>query len=127
VLPSISSIEELPILLFPLDKDVLTMELDRCFEEFHVENDPTSLHQVAKALVFLQKKYGPPTKLFGKGSASRYVHTLMKGLKTESSSTKSQVRIFALNNIRFSLEYGHNALAFVFTGYKCRNGPHDFD
>lgn len=91
-MPSLASIDDLPIFLFPLDKDVLTLELDLAFKEFHVEMDPTGMHHIARALVLLQKRYGAPSKVFGKGTAASYVFNLMQNIKQESGSFKPQVR-----------------------------------
>ncbi|ODN00291.1 Vacuolar protein sorting-associated protein 33A [Orchesella cincta] len=91
VLPSLESIDDLPIFLFPLDKDVLTLELDSVFKEFHAEMDPTGMHHIARALVSLQKRFGTPSKVFGKGAAASYVFSLMQNLKQESGSFKPQI------------------------------------
>lgn len=90
-MPSLASIDDLPIFLFPLDKDVLTLELDLAFKEYHVEMDPTGMHNIAKALVSLQKRYGAPSKIFGKGAAASYVYNLMQNIKQESGNFKPQV------------------------------------
>ena len=91
MLHSIASIDELPLLLFPMDTDVLSMELDGVLKAFHAENDSTGLYHVAKALVFLQRKYGTPATVFGKGQAARYVHELMEAIKHETGAIKPQV------------------------------------
>ena len=91
VLPSLTSIEELPLLLFPIDTDVLSLELESAFKEFHVENDPTSMYYVAKALVYLQRKYGVANSIFGKGQAAKYVYDLMQSIQQETGVIKPQV------------------------------------
>lgn len=96
--------EELPIYLFPLDKDVLTMEQDSAFKDFHLDNDPTGMYHIAKALVFLQKTYGVPAKVFGKGAAASYVHSLMQYIKQESGSFKPQVGRFFNYNLNIICE-----------------------
>ena len=39
---------ELPLYLFPLDSDLLSMELPNAFKEFILDGDPTSIHYAAK-------------------------------------------------------------------------------
>lgn len=89
---SLCSIDDLPIFLFPLDKDVLTLELDLAFKEYHTDMDPTGMYNIARALVYLQKRYGTPSKVFGKGTAASYVFNLMQNIKHESGNFKPQVR-----------------------------------
>lgn len=62
MLASLQSVEELPIFLFPLDKDVISLEQEYAFKEFRLDVDPTGLYHVAKAIVYLQKTYGVPAK-----------------------------------------------------------------
>jgi hypothetical protein len=91
VLLSLSSVEELPIYLFPLDKDVFTMEQENAFKDYHLDMDPTGMYHIARALVFLQKTYGAPARIFAKGFAACYVHSLMQCVKQESGPLRPQV------------------------------------
>lgn len=98
---SFSNIGELKCDFFPVDNDLLSMELkdvyrwvrfmeaDLCpmyhwcfalfvYSELHVEGDPTSIHLSATALVSLQKLYGRIPKIYGKGSLAQKVWELTK-------------------------------------------------
>ena len=45
---------ELPLYLFPLDSDLLSMELPASFREYTLDGDPTSLHYAAKvSMIFI--------------------------------------------------------------------------
>jgi len=67
------------------------MEMQGILKAFHSENDASGLHHVAKALVLLQRKYGTPSKVFGKGQAARHVYELMEAIKNETGGIKHQV------------------------------------
>ena len=56
VFGSFSHLHELSIGFFPLDVDVISMEKPSIFRDFHLKQDPTSLHEVAKAMMSLQVK-----------------------------------------------------------------------
>lgn len=59
------------------------MELNETFKEFHLENDPTCLYQVALAIQRLQKLYGKISKISGRGPAASKVWNLLKRLNRE--------------------------------------------
>ncbi len=45
----------------------------RVFRDYHLEDDPTSLHPVALAAMALQALYGTIPRVYGKGRAARQV------------------------------------------------------
>ncbi|KYQ52859.1 Vacuolar protein sorting-associated protein 33A [Trachymyrmex zeteki] len=75
--------------LFPFDNDLLSMELSGSFKEFHLENDPTCLYQVAQAIQGLQKLYGKISKVTGRGPAASKVWELLERLNREEEDNKS--------------------------------------
>ncbi|CAD6239032.1 GSCOCG00008613001-RA-CDS [Cotesia congregata] len=83
VLGSFTLIEEFVCDLFPFDNDLISMELNETFKEFHLENDPTCLYQVALAIQRLQKLYGKISKISGRGPAASKVWNLLKRLNRE--------------------------------------------
>lgn len=48
----------------------MSMEIPEVFREYTLENDPTYLYQIAQAIIFLQKIYGPIPKVWGKGKGT---------------------------------------------------------
>lgn len=54
------------------------------FREYHLENDPGSLYQVAQSILFLQSKFGPIGKVWGKGMAAKQVWDLLVRLQKEN-------------------------------------------
>ncbi|XP_075543054.1 vacuolar protein sorting-associated protein 33A isoform X5 [Dermacentor variabilis] len=76
-------IEEYALELFPVDSDVLSMEMDASFKECHVEEDTTSMHYVARALITLQSLYGVIPNVYAKGKMAKLVGDLLVRLRRE--------------------------------------------
>ncbi|XP_053982157.1 vacuolar protein sorting-associated protein 33A [Hylaeus volcanicus] len=89
VFGSFTLIEEFKCDLFPFDNDLLSMELSGSFKEFHLENDPTCLYQVAQAIHGLQKLYGKIPKVTGRGCAAGKVWELLERLSREEEENKA--------------------------------------
>lgn len=89
VFGSFTLIEEFKCDLFPFDNDLLSMELSGSFKEFHLENDPTCLYQVAQAVQGLQRLYGKILKVTGRGPAASKVWELLERLNREEEEHKS--------------------------------------
>ncbi|OAD52769.1 Vacuolar protein sorting-associated protein 33A [Eufriesea mexicana] len=92
VFGSFTLIEEFKWDLFPFDNDLLSMELSESFKEFHLENDPTCLYQVAQAIHGLQKLYGKISKVTGRGPAASKVWELLERLNREEEDNKTSVQ-----------------------------------
>ncbi|XP_031836624.1 vacuolar protein sorting-associated protein 33A [Nomia melanderi] len=88
VFGSFTLIEEFKCDLFPFDNDLLSMELSGAFKEFHLENDPTCLYQVAQAIHSLQGIYGKIPKVTGRGPAASKVWDLLERLNREEEDSK---------------------------------------
>lgn len=65
------------------------MELSGSFKEFHLENDPTCLYQVAQAIQGLQKLYGKISRITGRGPAASKVWELLQRLNKEEEDSKA--------------------------------------
>lgn len=63
---------------FPVDNDLLSMELKDSFRDLHIEDDPTSIFLSAKALISIQKLYGRIPKIYGKGNDAKKLWDLLK-------------------------------------------------
>lgn len=84
---SLKTIEEYNCHFFPFDSDLLSMEIPEVFREYHLENDPSSLYQVAQSIYFLQSRFGPIGKVWGKGAAAKQVWDLLVRLQKENRDT----------------------------------------
>ena len=56
-----------------------------CLQEVVAEGDPSSLHDIAKALMTLQSMFGCARILKGKGTAAHAVHMQLSRMRQELS------------------------------------------
>ena len=83
-------IKKLPIYLFPMDNDLVSMELNNPLFDLAFHNDPSSLSFVAQALLKLQKNYGMIDFIKAKGELS---HNIVQMLIEEEQALKGESRI----------------------------------
>ena len=81
----------LPVYLFPLDTDLLSMELSSSFRDC-VSGDTTSLHYTASALTRLQAVTGVIPRIYGKGAAAAQVFDFMMRMKKEACGQEPGIR-----------------------------------
>merc|ERR1719300_1876766 len=81
----------LPVYFFPLDTDLLSMELPTAYGDI-ASGDLTSLHYAATALTRLQAVTGTIPRIYGKGTAAAQVFDLMTRQKKETCGRVPQVR-----------------------------------
>ncbi|GIZ02713.1 vacuolar protein sorting-associated protein 33A [Caerostris extrusa] len=83
---------EYTVELFPVDCDILSMELETSFKvKCYIDNDMTSMHYVAKALMTIQAVYGIIPNIYGKGKCAKHVFDLMTRMRRELSGNDPQV------------------------------------
>ena len=61
------------------------------YRDFHLEQDPTSLHSVARAMMTLQSVYGVIPNVYGKGKAAKQVFDFMTRMRREMMGQEPQV------------------------------------
>lgn len=89
---SFTTVEQMPhCSVFPIDNDVLSMEIEDGFKEYYIDNDPTCLFQIANTLLLLQDTYGPIRRVYGKGDSAMRVWKLMNKLSKESQNLKADI------------------------------------
>jgi len=79
-----TSIAELPIYFLPLDKDVLSLELEESFSNLYLRKDPTSTFLLARALMLIQQKHGLFPRITGKGDNAKRLADLLKRMRQEA-------------------------------------------
>ncbi|KAI1865488.1 uncharacterized protein JN550_008245 [Neoarthrinium moseri] len=77
------SIHELPLYFFPLERDVLSLELDDSFRDLFLCKDTTPAFLIAKALMGIQSKHGLFPRIIGKGDNAKRVATLLSRMRQE--------------------------------------------
>lgn len=81
------SIQEFKCDIFPVDSDVMSLELQNDFRENYLEGDPTCLYNSAQALRTIQQIYGIIPRVYGKGQAAKQVWDLLCRLNKEEQGT----------------------------------------
>lgn len=78
-----TNVAELPLFFFPLEKDVLSLELDNSFGDLYLAKDPTPLFLLARALMGIQQKHGLFPRIIGKGDNAKRVADLLARMRQE--------------------------------------------
>ncbi|XP_050526937.1 vacuolar protein sorting-associated protein 33A [Daktulosphaira vitifoliae] len=84
------SIEEFCCFLFPMENDLMSMEMNDCFKELSIEKDPTCLYRVAQAIVMLEDIYGRIGHITGKGQIVKNVWDLVSKISLEPRKPNSK-------------------------------------
>jgi vacuolar protein sorting-associated protein 33A len=77
------SIAELPLSFFPLERDVLSLELDDSFRDMYLAKDITPTFLIARALMEIQQNHGLFPRIIGKGDNAKRVAELLSRMRQE--------------------------------------------
>ncbi|KAL3964316.1 hypothetical protein ACCO45_001320 [Purpureocillium lilacinum] len=77
------SIAELPLSFFPIEKDVLSLELDDAFRDLYLSKDITPNYLLAKALMEIQQNQGLFPRIVGFGENAKRVSDLLCRMRQE--------------------------------------------
>ncbi|KAI1109039.1 Sec1-like protein [Nemania sp. NC0429] len=77
------NISELPVYFFPLERDVLSLELDDSFRDLYLFKDATPTFLMAKALMGMQSNHGLFPRVVGKGDHAKRVAELLTRMRQE--------------------------------------------
>lgn len=77
------SVSELPLTFFPLETDVLSLELDESFRDMYLSKDVTPNFLLAKALMGIQQNHGLFPRIIGKGDNAKRVADLLTRMRQE--------------------------------------------
>ncbi|KAM5359425.1 hypothetical protein ACJZ2D_014479 [Fusarium nematophilum] len=77
------NISELPLSFFPLEKDLLSLELDDSFRDLYLSKDVTPNFLMAKALMEIQQSHGLFPRVIGKGDNAKRVADLLSRMRQE--------------------------------------------
>lgn len=78
------TISELPLYFFPLERDVLSLELNDSFEDLYLNKDVTPTYLMARALMEIQQNHGLFPRIIGKGDHAKRVADLLGRMKQET-------------------------------------------
>ena len=77
------NIAELPLTFFPLERDVLSLELNDSFKDLYLSKDVTPTFLLARALMEVQQNHGLFPRIIGKGDHAKRVADLLVRMKQE--------------------------------------------
>ncbi len=77
------NVAELPLYFFPLERDVLSLELENSFQDLFLFKDTTPTFLMAKALMGIQSKHGLFPRVIGKGDNAKRVAELLTRMRQE--------------------------------------------
>ncbi|XWW97141.1 hypothetical protein V2A60_005122 [Cordyceps javanica] len=78
------NVSEIPLSFFPLDKDILSLELEDAFRDLYLHKDVTPNYLLAKALMDIQHVHGLFPRITGKGDNARKVADLLIRMRQEA-------------------------------------------
>ncbi|KAJ8295842.1 Vacuolar protein sorting-associated protein 33A [Rhodotorula toruloides] len=80
-------IQEFQLGLIPLEKDVLSLEYEDVWRKIELDGDNAAIFDLAKALMTIQRAFGPIPRLIGKGDSARRLVDLLKRLRREQPAS----------------------------------------
>ncbi|XP_030833027.1 vacuolar protein sorting-associated protein 33B isoform X1 [Strongylocentrotus purpuratus] len=87
------TMEEFHLDLFPLDYDILSLELPNFFRWFFLDGDQTWIHSVSTSLVNIQALYGTIPHIYYQGRCSKMVWEMMNTLQSlQGTQLKAPVK-----------------------------------
>ncbi|KAG9236007.1 Sec1-like protein [Amylocarpus encephaloides] len=78
-----TSIAEFPLYFLPLEKDVLSLELEDSFSDLYLRKDPTPTFLLARALMLIQQRHGLFPRITGKGDNGKRLADLLARMRQE--------------------------------------------
>ncbi|TVY44811.1 Vacuolar protein sorting-associated protein [Lachnellula occidentalis] len=78
-----TSIAEFPLYFLPLEKDLLSLELEDSFADLYLRKDPTPTFLLARALMLIQQKHGLFPRITGKGDNAKRLADLLARMRQE--------------------------------------------
>jgi len=78
-----TNIAEFPLYFLPLEKDLLSLELDDSFADLYLRKDPTPIFLLARALMLIQQKHGLFPRITGKGDNAKRLADLLGRMRQE--------------------------------------------
>lgn len=78
-----TSILEFPLYFVPLEKDLLSLELEDGFGDLYLRKDPTPTFLLAKALMLIQQTHGLFPRITGKGDNAKRLADLLARMRQE--------------------------------------------
>jgi vacuolar protein sorting-associated protein 33A len=78
-----TNIVDFPLYFIPLEKDLLSLELNDSFSDLYLRKDPTPTFLLARALMLIQQKHGLFPHIIGKGDNAKRLADLLRRMRQE--------------------------------------------
>nr|KMM70133.1 vacuolar protein sorting-associated protein 33A [Coccidioides posadasii RMSCC 3488] len=83
------NIAELPLYFFPLENDLLSLELPESFSDLYLHRNPGAINLSAKALMQFQRRHGLFPRIVGKGDNARKLADQLLRMRKELDAEES--------------------------------------
>ncbi|KAM7540948.1 hypothetical protein Aperf_G00000043681 [Anoplocephala perfoliata] len=84
IFDKLAGVYDLPLLLLPIDNDLLSMEDPNCFADYSLRDKETGLFNFAKGLMKFQSVYGLFPRIRAKGPKAKRVVEMLTQMRQES-------------------------------------------
>ncbi|TNY17677.1 putative ATP binding protein [Rhodotorula diobovata] len=92
-------VQELQLGLIPLEKDVLSLEYEETWKKTELDGDYSSIYDLAKALMTVQRAFGTIPRIIGKGDSAQRLVELLKRMRREQPSSYSSTAPLANGHV----------------------------
>ncbi|XP_076444222.1 vacuolar protein sorting-associated protein 33B-like [Babylonia areolata] len=99
------TLEEFHLDLFPVDTDLLSLEMPSIFRSFYLDGDYTHVHTVASSLVKLEQLYGRIPNVYTIGKMSKMTHDVMNIMHDQEEGQQTKFNIGQLYIIDREVDY----------------------
>ncbi|KAL8606733.1 hypothetical protein ACOMHN_018767 [Nucella lapillus] len=99
------TLEEFHLDLFPVDDDLLSMEMPSLFRSLYLDGDQTHIHTVASSLVKLEQLYGRIPNVYTIGKLSKMTYDVMKIMHDQEEGQQTKFNIGQLYIIDREVDY----------------------
>ncbi|GAA5979504.1 hypothetical protein JCM11641_005416 [Rhodosporidiobolus odoratus] len=80
-------IEEFQLGLIPLEKDVLSLEVEDVWKKTELDGDYSPVYDMARALMTVQRAFGTIPRIIGKGDSAKRLVDLLQQMREEQPSS----------------------------------------
>ncbi|GAA6000399.1 hypothetical protein JCM10207_007996 [Rhodosporidiobolus poonsookiae] len=80
-------IQELQLGLIPLERDVLSLEVEEAWRKLELDGDTSPVYDMARALMTVQRAFGTIPRIIGKGDSAKRLVDLLKQMRQELPSS----------------------------------------
>ncbi|GAA5821189.1 hypothetical protein JCM11251_004506 [Rhodosporidiobolus azoricus] len=92
-------VQEFQLGLIPLERDVLSLEADDSWKKIELDGDYTPVHDMARALMTVQRAFGTIPRIIGKGDSAKRLVGMLQQMRQEQPASAPSTIPFASGTI----------------------------